>query len=427
MQTKLFLKNIFWVQLINFIAKPIWIIAIDRFVQNQIGLENYGQYHLIFSLATVFFIITDLGLNNFMTKYLVANNLRSNALLNLSGGLKLILSILYLTVLISIGLSRNLDIILIIWVGANQVLLSLNQWLRVWFNVNKFFVKEALLSVIDRVVAILLWAGIFFLFQMPQGLLLYVFLGVQTMGFAIAIIITLWQIPFFNSDSEELVFKNSFKTILKSCLPFTFLAFFMAAYARLDVVLLNLLLKEGNFQIGIYAQGFRILDALNIFAALIGTMLLPIFTHIISQKNNPMMIIKSSLMVIISSIVLLLLGLHFFGEYFYLKLYSTASGLDLNYGFQVFKFVVIIYVPMSLIYIFGTYLTALGKMNYLIALAIFCFLLNLGLNLYVIPQFKALGAAKIANVTQWVFLLGCIYKTILQLKKGVHNENEIDL
>jgi len=154
-QTKLFLKNIFWVQLINFIAKPIWIIAIDRFVQNQIGLENYGQYHLIFSLATVFFIITDLGLNNFMTKYLVANNLRSNALLNLSGGLKLILSILYLTVLISIGLSRNLDIILIIWVGANQVLLSLNQWLRVWFNVNKFFVKEALLSVIERVVAIL--------------------------------------------------------------------------------------------------------------------------------------------------------------------------------------------------------------------------------------------------------------------------------
>lgn len=52
----------------------------------------------------------------------------------------------------------------------------------------------------------------------------------------------------------------------------------MGAYGRLDAVLLHSLLADGDFQAGIYAAGFRMLDAYMMFALLFANLLLPMLS-----------------------------------------------------------------------------------------------------------------------------------------------------
>src|SRR5690554_1412086 len=58
----------------------------------------------------------------------------------------------------------------------------------------------------------------------------------------------------------------------------------MMLYTRMDSVMIERMLPNGKEQAGIYAQGFRLLDAVNMFAFLVAGILLPMFSRMISEK-----------------------------------------------------------------------------------------------------------------------------------------------
>lgn len=419
MQLRSFVKNLAFVQLVNFIVKPLWILAIDRYVQNQIGLELYGQYYLVFNLSAMLFIVSDLGLNNFMTKEAVDKELSSLHVLRTSGLVKLILSILFFVFLFFISFSRGLDIKLVCWVGINQLLLSSSQWLRVWFNANRQFKRESLLAVVDRIVALLLWFGVIVLFGIKNQNMLSWFLGVQTLGLLAAVMVSIFLLYKQNIKSIDLE-ENSFKKVIIACLPFTLLSFFMAAYTRIDVVLMDLILPNANYHIGVYAQGYRILDASNMFAAVFASMLLPIFTKQLNKKESVLPIVRTSSLLIGSSCVGLLIILGLWGEEIYHLLYSQNTNLDpqsLGYRLKTFCTVILCYIPIAYIYIFGTYLTAFGKLRFLVSLACACLLLNIGLNYWFISQYQAWGSAMVALITQTVFSISCMVFSLYLMRK----------
>ena len=59
---KKYLADIAFMQILNLLIKPIWILVIDRAVQNTLSLEVYGNYAALFNFSLMFFIILDLGL-----------------------------------------------------------------------------------------------------------------------------------------------------------------------------------------------------------------------------------------------------------------------------------------------------------------------------------------------------------------------------
>jgi O-antigen/teichoic acid export membrane protein len=72
---------------------------------------------------------------------------------------------------------------------------------------------------------------------------------------------------------------------------------------------------------------------------------------------------------------------------------------------------------MALTYVFGTYLTALGRFKLLVILAVITFVLNVCLNIYLQPILNAYGAAIAALITQSFFCLACIFYSLLALRK----------
>jgi len=78
---------------------------------------------------------------------------------------------------------------------------------------------------------------------------------------------------------------------------------------------------------------------------------------------------------------------------------------------MIFKVLMLAFVPMSLVHVFGTYVTAAGQMRWLAQLALVCLVVNVVYNYMAIPKAGALAAGVGCLLTQWLFALSCIIKT----------------
>ena len=197
---------------------------------------------------------------------------------------------------------------------------------------------------------------------------------------------------------------QGFKKILRQSFPFALLILLMTFYNRIDSVMLERILENGKQQAGIYAQSFRILDAAGMFAFLFAGLLLPIFSRMIKKGQDVGEMVRLSYtLIIIPAATLAVLGL-FFGfeilDWMYNEHIGTSS--------RIFPLLMFGFMAISTTYIFGTLLTANGNLRELNILASTAVLVNIVLNLILIPEYQALGAAISSLITQ-------VYMAVLQV------------
>lgn len=68
-----FLSDFFFIQIINLLIKPVWILVIDRKVQNLLPNEEYGTYFSLTGYSLLFMILLDLGLTNYNNREVAIN------------------------------------------------------------------------------------------------------------------------------------------------------------------------------------------------------------------------------------------------------------------------------------------------------------------------------------------------------------------
>ena len=74
--------------------------------------------------------------------------------------------------------------------------------------------------------------------------------------------------------------------LIKQSFPYALLILLMMFYNRVDSIMIERLLEDGDMQAGIYAQGFRYLDAVNMFALLFAGLLLPMFSKMLAKNEK---------------------------------------------------------------------------------------------------------------------------------------------
>ena len=191
-------------------------------------------------------------------------------------------------------------------------------------------------------------------------------------------------------------------SIFKQSLPYALTILLMFAYSRMDGVLLERI--AGAAHADVYASGYRLLDACNMFGYLFATLLLPMFARMLKRKDNLEPLINLSFNLIWAGSITLSAAVFFARK----ELLTWMMPLRISeYRFEVLGLLIWAFVPVSVIYIFSTLLTAgqrLMKMNRFFVLGIG---LDLILNLILIPKWQATGSALAAISTQ-VFISGAI-------------------
>ncbi|MEI6172581.1 MAG: oligosaccharide flippase family protein [Bacteroidota bacterium] len=400
MQRK-FLTNLGLLLFLNLLIKPVWIFGIDLNVQRLVGVGDYGFYFVILNFSFLFNIILDLGITNFNNRNIAQHNHLLNK--HFSGILvvKLLLGLVYVVIafIIALILRYSADQFRLLgWLALNQFLLSFILYLRSNISGFMMFKTDSFLSVLDRLLMILFCGMLLWGHVISSPFRIEWFVFSQTAAYsitaALAFVIVVkkahfrklnWNWPFF-------------LMIMKQSLPFALLVLLMTFYNRLDPVMLESLLPEkmGNEQAGIYASGFRLLDAANMIAYLFSVLLIPIFSKMIKKRQPIEHMLKLSFTIIITLAIIVALG-SFFYSY---ELIDLLYDAHIEASTQVFQILILGFIAVSTTYIFGTLLTANGNLKQLNIIALFGLLINFALNFLLIPRMLASGSAVSSLVTQ---------------------------
>ena len=294
MQRK-FISNLILLVILNLIVKPISIFGIDATVQNRVGAEDYGLYFSLLNLTFLFNIILDLGINNFTTKNIAQYPHIVKRYIGKLLTFRLILFFIYISITLilafSLGYSERSFKLLYLLI-FNQFLVVLIAYFRSHFAGLLMFKTDAFISVLDRFLLIFICG--YLLFYSSIEFTIDWFVWTQTICYFITfIVVFIWL--FLKIGIPKISFHWTFSiAIVKKSLPFALLVLLMMIYTRIDVVLLERFHPKGSFEAGIYAQGFRLLDAFFIFGMLFATLLFPLFSRQLKEKESVLPLLKMS-------------------------------------------------------------------------------------------------------------------------------------
>lgn len=415
MQKKL-LSGLFWVLLLNLLIKPFWILGIEVGVQNAVGVSEYGFYFAIFNIAYIFNILLDMGITNFNTRNIAQHPRLIDKHLGSILGIKVLLLGLYLAVTFTVGLlqgygSRQFGLLALL--SFNQFLNSLILYLRSNFEGLLLFKWDSVVSILDRVVMIVICGALLWLPGHPAFRIEY-FVYAQTAAYLLTASVAL-TVLLHKTHWHGLRFSRPFTlAILKQSLPFALLVLLMASYNRIDPILLENLSPEGrgDYLAGIYAGAFRLLDALTMIAYLVSVPLLPIFAKMTKRPQQAHAELGSttqwvtSLMLVFSitaAVVCWSLG----GQLMELFYHDHAEEYAEVFGVLVFGI-----IPIAMTYVYGTLLTAAGRLKALNMLAATSLLINVGVNLVCIPRYGAVGSAYASLAAQGFMAVAQIWAAL---------------
>lgn len=389
---RIFTTNLLILLLLNILIKPFWIFGIDRSVQNLLGAGEYGMFYTLFNFSLLLNILLDFGITNFNNREISRYPQLIGKYLSNIVGIKIFLALGYAIITIIMAFSLGYDnrqISLLLLLVFNQFLSSLILYLRSNLNGLHFFKLDSILSVLDKslmilICSILLWSNIF-----RQNFTIEYFVLAQTISYVataiIAFIIVIGKTGLI-SFKFELPFTLS---MLRSSFPYAMLVLLMTIYSRVDSVVIERILPNGDVAAGIYAQAFRLIDAANMFPFLFASLLLPIFSRMIKNRFKINSFVGFSLVLLLVPVVSFSIPTFAFRGYIMDILYHEHAVFSSDIlGVLMGSF---IFIAMG--YVFGTLLTAKGELKTLNYISLAAVVLAISVQLLLVTKFGIVGAA----------------------------------
>ena len=416
-----FVTNLLLILFLNLLIKPFWIFGIDRTVQNLVGAESYGLYFSLLNFSMILNIFLDLGITSYNNRNIAQNHKLLNKHLSNIVGLKFLLAIFYavvcLIVAAIIGYNR-IQFHLLFFLILNQFLISFTLYLRSNISGLHLFRTDSLMSVLDRSMMIIFCGILLFTNWFGGYFSIEWFVYAQTAGYAASSLIAFITVLFYSEKIKLRFDYHFFLVFLRKSYPYALLILLMSFYNRIDSVLLERLLPNpiGKEQAGIYAQAFRLLDAFAMFGVLFAGLLLPIFARMIKQKQEPSQMIHFSYMLILVPAIIICISAFFYDVEIMQLLYKE----HIDASAPIFGVLMIGFLGIATTYIFGTLLTANGSLKQLNIMASAGMIINICLNLILIPRFYAMGSAYASLVTQIITALSQVIIAFVIFKLKIH-------
>lgn len=419
---KKFITNLILLITLNLLVKPFWIFGIDMEVQNQVGAENYGFYLSLFNFSLILNVLLDVGITNYNNRKISRYQQLLPKFLSNIVAIKFLLAIFYAVFALTLAFIIGYDFRqfhLLLFLILNQFLISFTLYLRSNLSAMQFFRLDSFLSVLDKSVMILLTAILLYgnLFDEPFRIEWFVY--TQSIAYLCTSLIVL-TIVFRKAGCQRIRFNSSYlRLILKDSWPYALLVLQMGTYSWGGVVLLERLIPDGQEQAGIYAQGNRILDAISQFGYLFAGLLLPMFSRMIKKNESVDQLLKLSAVLLLVPAIILAVASWSFNQDIISFLYDEKHPESP----LIFSLLMSSFLGIGTVYIFGSLLTANGSIFLLNKIAFLGVVVNISLNVALIPAYQAVGTAIATVTTQLIVAAAHLIaaRKVFQLKSSGKN------
>lgn len=410
-RSKKFIGSLGLLLFLNLVIKPVWVLGIDRQVQNITGYEAYGHYFALFSLTLVFQFLLDLGITPYVNRAISAQHSGAGSLFSQAIAVKLLLGILYSLVVLAVAwFTDAYSGILVLLLILLQVISSFHMLLRSYLSASQKFTEDAYVSVADKLFVIAA-AGTAIVFPgITGGITIKGFVVMQALGLLFAILLALWFLH-RNRISITLEPLRHFNIdILRESLPFALNIFFMTVIMRADGFLLERLAPLKAYDAGTYASAFRLNDAVNMAGYIMAGFLLPFIAHAWPRKEEFADVLALGRQFLMIPAVCLAASAVFISPQINALLYHDREPMTA----EIINVLFLCLPAYVIIQTHGTALTATGQVRpFMITSAVFAVLLFIA-DMVAIPRYGAIGAAWVSVAVQngfalTVFLL-CQYR-----------------
>lgn len=410
---KFFVVNLLFMLSLNLLIKSFWILGIDRSVQNALPSGEYGVYYALLNFSYLFNIILDFGINNFNNKTIAQNTFLLKKYFARILPLKLILAGVYIVAVFVVALiggykSRSFNMLM--WLCLFQILTYFLTYFRSNISGLLLFKTDSILSILDKSLTIIFCSILLWTSFLKEDFKVEYFVYVQVLSIFISCVVAL-AICLTKTGFIKLVWNKAFMlAILKYGFPFALLSLLMSFYNRIDSVFLERLLDDNGFAAGVYASGFRLVDSANMVSYLFSVILLPFFaklikdskllpTDFVGEKNKN---IKDIIKISFHLLLVLSMGFVLVSFLYSNELMTLLYNKNIEESAEVYRILCFCFIPVSTTYIFGTLLTANGSMKKLNIVAACGMVMNIVLNIILVPKYQQNGSAVSSLVSQVV-------------------------
>ncbi|MFH0714650.1 MAG: flippase [Candidatus Diapherotrites archaeon] len=410
--TKRFALNTSYVLGASLFQKILGLVLV-ALIARSLNVENFGIYSAALAFAGTFIFITDLGINNYITRELAQKRRNASEILSEIVGLKLVLSIIAVGVIVGaawlLGYSTLLQ--MAVFLAALSIVLdSFAGTLRTSFYSFEVLKFEFWITNIYRVLLLAAsFAAIFF----QQGLLvlLAVAAGASFVHFVLSALtvyskIAKYSVRFHVSRVFALLFQTA---------PFMLSSTFWGIYTTVPAVLV--LQWSTVSEVAYYSSAYRIVSAMAFLSTGFVSTLYPLMSRKFVQSSAQMgMLLQKSFKYLLIAVLPLAFLFSVLADRVMTAIYSSSFSVA-GPVFQVMTW----YTAFNFLnLVFFTFLNSTGREKQLaiftgVALA-FC----LGANFFLIPLYGALGAAYAMVLTDaLLFFLFFAYVRKIGYKVGV--------
>lgn len=274
--SKRFMGSLGLLLLLNLVIKPVWVLGIDRQVQNLTGYAVYGQYFGLFSLALVFQFLLDLGITPYFNRTVAVDAEKGPVLMSQALSMKFFLGLLYSLVVLAIAWFTDAYRAPLLWLLiALQVLSGFQMVLRAYLSASQRFTADAWVSVADKLFVVLVIGFLLWMPGLGAEITINRFVVIQIAGLALSMVLAIFFLFRQRVQLTIRPWKHFSWSILRESLPFALNIFFMTVLMRADGFILERLAPLRAYDAGTYAAAFRLNDSVNMVGYIMAGFLLP--------------------------------------------------------------------------------------------------------------------------------------------------------
>jgi len=280
-------KNILWLSVSRVAALVLLFLAYAQLFR-YLGPHASGQYQFVLSFVTIFGIIVDFGIQQYVIKKISEQPSQAKQYFHNFLAVEAVLVVLIYGAIVGVGWLGHYETPVFRAIMVAGLGTALNGLTYPFLAVMSSFYdlkKVAFINFLNSVINV----GIIFI-AIYSGLGI-VFLASNQVIFAFLGLILYYQFIKAHLPRPDIgraivsLDRNLVKSIFKAALPFALLVGFSTVYNRIDVVLITHFL--GYTETGFYAAAYKFFDLLGFFPAVVSHSLYPVFASLMARRAVP--------------------------------------------------------------------------------------------------------------------------------------------
>jgi len=386
----------------SYFAVAILSMFLSIFIARLLGDIDLGKYYIAITLPQLFLIFLDLGYETYIIREVARNKLLASKYLSNAFTFRLLLiPIIISMILISVnllGYPENTKYLVYLF-SIYYIFSSLSSIIKMTFRAFEKMGYEAIINIFISFLRILL--GLLFLY-LGYGLitlaLIFIFSGI--LEFIITFLVC--RKKFFKPKLEIDI--SFIKKSIKISLPLAIVTLFGLIYVKIDTVMLSYM--KGDAVVGWYNAAYSLTLGFNPIPLLIMNALLPVLSYsYISSKESLKMAYEKSFKYLFYLSLPLAIGI-----------FMLADGIIfIFYGDEFVNSIVALKILawdilLKFLYLCSAYiLVATNKQKQMTIIVIATALLNIILNLFLIPSYSYIGSGIATLITEFFLLVIYLY------------------